>query len=134
MTYRYPVVYRIQALFGALLASMILLGSVIAEIEAADFPDALLYAFGFVVGLSILLLGLDFGTRAITPTPQGLRVRWVRASLIPWNNVLGWRYRPLGLIHIRLRRGLGLYIWPLLERYTELLDAIDKHRGDAAHA
>ena len=33
-TFRYPALYRVVALFGALLFGFILLGSVIAEVEA----------------------------------------------------------------------------------------------------
>ena len=131
MTYRYPMVYRVQALFGALLAGLILLGSAIAEIEAADLLDAtVLHVFGLVFGATILILGLDFGTRAITIEPDGLRTRWVRASFISWRDIGEVRWLPLGLIHVRLRRGPGLFIWPILERYSELLAAIEEHRGD----
>lgn len=128
MRYRYPPIYRVQALFGSLLAGIIMMGSVIAEIEAANLPDAFLHAFGFGVSAAILILGLDFGTRVIEITPTGLQTRWLRTSFIAWPQILDWSYKPLGLIHIRLRRGLGLYIWPLLEGYTEILAAIDEHR------
>lgn len=128
MRYRYPAVYRVQALFGALLAGIILMGSVIAEIESANLPDAFLHAFGFIVSLMILILGLDFGTRTIEITAAGLQTRWLRKSFIAWSQIVDWSYRPLGLIHIRLKRGLGLYIWPLMDGYTEILAAIDQHR------
>ena len=124
------MVYRVQALLGALIAGIILLGSVIAEIEAADLPDAALHGVGLIVGLAILILGTDFGMRQITLTDEGLRTRWLRSSFIPWSDVLDWRYLPISLIHIRLRRGPGLYIWPILERYSEILIAIDEHKHD----
>ncbi len=136
-THRYPAVYRAQALFGAVLFGFIVLGSVLAEVEAikADRLDSLLHLGGFGVGLAVIFLGLDFATRSITAAPDGLHVRWaLRQSLASWSEVLGWRYLPLNLIHIQLRRGPGWYVWPLLERYTDLLHEIDvrvkERRGD----
>jgi len=133
MAYRYPPAYRIQALFGALLFGLIVLGSVIAEVEAIrnSRADAVLHIVGFVIGMIVVVGGLDVGTRTITTTSDGLQVCWLRSSFVPWQDIVGWRYLPLNLIHIRLRRGPGLFVWPILERYTELLAAIDKQRGDA---
>jgi hypothetical protein len=133
MTYRYPPAYRIQALFGVLLFGLIVLGSVIAEVEAIrnSRADAVLHIAGFVIGMIVVVGGLDIGTRTITTTDDGLQVRWLRSSFVLWPDIVGWRYLPLNLIHIRLRRGPGLFVWPILERYTELLGAIDKQRGDA---
>lgn len=127
MTYRYPPGYRVQALFGALLFGLIALGSVIAEVEAIrnNGADAVLHVLGFSVGLPVVLIGLDIGTRAITPTEAGLEVRWLRRSVVAWPDVLSWRYLPLSLIHIRTRRGPGIFVWPILERYTDLLAVID---------
>jgi hypothetical protein len=130
MIYRYPLVYRVQALLGALFAGIILLGSVIAEIEAADLPDAALHGVGLIVGLTILTLGVDFGRRQIIMTAEGLGTRWLRSSFVPWSDVLDWRYLPLSLIHIRLRHGPGWFVWPILERYSEILEAIDEHKHD----
>jgi hypothetical protein len=132
ITYRYPTAYRVQALLGALLFGFILLGSVIAEVEAIQNSrvDAVLHIVGFGIGLTVLLIGLDFGTRAITPTADGLHVRWLRSSFVRWEEIVRWRYLPLNLIHVRLRRGPGLFLWPILEHYTELLATIDKHRSD----
>jgi hypothetical protein len=130
-TYRYPAVYRWQALFGSLLFGFVVLGSVLAEVEAIknDRLDSILHLGGFIVGLTVILLGLDFATRSITAAPDGLHVRWaLRRSVVPWSDVLGWRYLPLNLIHIRVRRGRGWYVWPLLERYTNLLGEIDAQR------
>ncbi len=132
MRYRYPAIYRVQALFGALLAGIILMGSVIAEIESANLPDAFLHAFGFIASLLILILGLDFATRTIEIAADGLQTRWLRKSFIAWSQILDWSYKPLGLIHLRLRRGLGLYIWPLMAGYSEILAAIDRHSDKAA--
>jgi hypothetical protein len=130
MTYRYPAFYRAQALFGSLLVGLILLGSVIAEVEAIQNSriDAVLHVVGFIAGSTVLLLGLDFGTRAITTTPEGLQVRWLRRSFVPWEEIVDWHYRPLSLIHIRLKHGPGLFVWPILENYLELLATIDEHR------
>ena len=132
-TFRYPALYRVVALFGALLFGFILLGSVIAEVEAIENSriDAVLHVFGFISGVMMLLIGIDFATRSITVTPDGMQVRWLlRRSVIPWPDVLGWNYLPLSLIHLRLRHGRGVYVWPLLEDYLDLLSAIDAHRFD----
>ena len=128
--YRYPAAYRIQALIGALLAGAILFGSVIAEIEAASPADAILHGASLVIGLVILTLGLDFGTRSIVITPEGLQVRWVRKTFIAWQDISGWNYLPLSLTHIHTRHGPGLFIWPIFEHYTDILAAIDRHRND----
>lgn len=127
-TYRYPAAYRMQALFGALLFGVIVLGSVIAEVEAIQNSrlDAVLHIVGFVFGLTILVLGLDIGTRAVTTSEQGIQMKWLRASSVPWSDVIGWRYLPLSLIHIRLRCGPGWFVWPILEHYSDLLATIDE--------
>jgi uncharacterized membrane protein required for colicin V production len=127
MTYRYPAAYRVQALFGALLFGLIIIGSVIAEVEAIQNSrlDAVLHVVGFVFGSAVLMLGLDIGTRTFTTTEQGLDVKWLRRSSVPWSEVVGWRYLPLSLIHVRLTLGPGWYVWPILERYTDLLATID---------
>jgi hypothetical protein len=132
-TFRYPALYRVVALFGALLFGFILLGSVIAEVEAIKNSriDAVLHVFGFVSGTLLLVVGIDFATRSITVTPDGLQVRWLlRRSVIPWRDVLGWNYLPLSIIHLRFRHGRGVYVWPLLEEYLDLLSAIDARRFD----
>ncbi len=129
--HRYPAIYRLQALFGALLFGFVVLGSVLAEVEAISNSrlDAILHVVGFTVGLVVILLGLDFATRSLTAAPEGLHIKWaLHRSVVPWSDVLGWRYLPLNLIHVRLRRGPGVYIWPLLERYSELLGEIDDRR------
>ena len=82
-TYRYPPVLRAPALFVSLLAGGILLGSVIAEIEAADVPDAILHGAGMVAGIAMLWLGLEFGMRRITPTREGISTRLLRERTIP---------------------------------------------------
>jgi hypothetical protein len=130
-TFRYPVLYRVAALFGALLFGFILLGSVIAEVEAIKNSriDAALHVFGFISGVLLLVVGIDFATRSITVTPDGLQMRWLlRRSVVLWPDVLGWNYLPLNLIHLRFRHGRGVYVWPLLEDYLDLLSAIDAHR------
>ena len=132
-TFRYPVLYRVAALFSVLLFGFIVLGSVIAEVEAIrnDGADAVLHVVGFVSGVLLIIWGLDFATRSISTTPGGLRVRWLlRRSVVPWPDVLDWRYLPLSLIRIRVRKGPGIFVWPLLENYTDLLNEIDAHRRD----
>jgi len=126
-TYRYPAAYRVQALFGALLFGLIVIGSVIAEVEAIRNSrlDAALHIIGFVAGSVVLLLGVDIGTRTVTVADQGLQTKWLRTSSVPWSDVMGWRYLPLSLIHIRLRYGPGWFIWPILEHYSDLLATID---------
>ena len=132
-TFRYPALYRVVALFGALLFGLILLGSVIAEVEAIknSGSDAVLHVFGFISGVLMLVAGIDFATRSITVTPDGLQVRWLlRRSVIPWPDVLGWNYLPLSLIQLRFRHRRGVYVWPLMEDYLDLLSAIDAQRFD----
>ena len=134
-TFRYPILYRVVALFSVLLLGFIVLGSVIAEVEAIrnNWADAVLHVVGFVSGILVIIWGLDFGTRAITLTPDGLHVRWLlRRSVVPWADVFGWRYLPLSLIRIRVRKGPGIFVWPLLENYTDLLNEIDAHQRDQA--
>lgn len=129
-TFRYPVLYRVVALFSVLLFGFIVLGSVLAEVEAIknNGADAVLHIVGFISGIALIVWGLDFATRSITIAPDGLRVRWLlRRSVVPWPDVLGWRYLALSLIRIRVRRGLGIFVWPLLENYTDLLNEIDVH-------
>jgi hypothetical protein len=133
-TFRYPVLYRAVALFSVLLFGFIVLGSVIAEVEAIrnSQADAVLHVVGFVSGILLIIWGLDFATRSITTAPDGLHVRWLlRRSVVPWPDVLDWRYLPLSLIRIRLRRGPGIFVWPLLENYTDLLNEIDARRSDS---
>ena len=132
-TFRYPVLYRVVALFSVLLLGFIVLGSVIAEVEAIkrDLADAVLHVVGFVSGILLIIWGLDFATRSISTAPDGLHVRWLlRRSVVPWPDVLGWHYLPLNLIRIRVRQGPGVFVWPLLENYTDLLNEIDAHRSD----
>ncbi len=131
-TFRYPALYRVTALFSTLLLGFIVLGSVIAEVEAIknSRADAVLHLVGFVMGILLIFWGLDFATRSITATPDGLHVRWLlRRSEVPWADVLDWRYLPLSLVHIRLRRGPGWFVWPLLEDYQDLLNEIDVQRS-----
>lgn len=132
-TYHYPALYRVAALFSTWLLGLIVVGSVIAEVEAIknSRADAVLHLVGFVTGILLIFWGLDFATRSITTAPEGLHVRWLlRRSWVPWPDVLEWRYLPLSLIHLRFRQGRGLYLWPLMEDYLELLNEIDTQRRD----
>jgi hypothetical protein len=136
-TFRYPVLYRLVALFSVVLFGFIVLGSVLAEVEAIknSGADAVLHLVGFMSGIAIILWGLDFATRSITITPDGLHLRWLlRRSVVPWSDVVGWRYRVLSLIHIRTRTGTGIFVWPLLENYMDLLNEIDVHQRDKLRA
>jgi hypothetical protein len=133
-TFRYPVFYRAAALFSVLLFGLIVLGSVLATAEALKYNGAaaVVYACGVVSGMALIIWGLDFATRTLTLTPDGLQTRWVlHRSAVPWPDVLGWRYLPLSLIRIRVRKGSGIFVWPLLENYTDLLNEIDVQRRAA---
>ena len=134
-TFRYPVLYRAVALFSVLLFGFIVLGSVIAEVEAIrnSWTDAVLHVVGFVSGILLIIWGLDFATRSISTAPGGLHVRWLlRRFVVPWPDVLDWRYLPFSLIRIRVRKWPGIFVWPLLENYTDLLNEIDAHQRDQA--
>lgn len=131
--FRYPALYRGWALLSAAFCGLISLFSAVAGVSVlrvAPF-EALLYLVALSTSLAIVLLGLDFATRSIRLDPEGLHVRWwLRRSAVPWPEVLGWHYLPLSVIHIRLRHGPGLFVWPLLENYIDLLNEIDAQRRD----
>jgi hypothetical protein len=132
-TFRYPILYRVVALFSVVLFGFIVLGSVIAEVEAIknDGVDALLHIVGFVSGILLIIWGLDFATRSITVAPDGLHVRWLlRRSAVSWPDVMDWRYLPLSLIRIRVRKGRDIFVWPLLENYLDLLNEIDARQRE----
>jgi len=129
--FRYPVFYRSLAWFSVAVLGLIVLGCALAAVAAIGYDRAALalYIFGFSSGIAVIFWGLDFATRSITITSDGLQVRWwLRRSVVPWPDVLGWRYRALSLVHIRVRHGPGLFIWPLLENYIDLLNEIDAQR------
>jgi hypothetical protein len=129
--FRYPVFYRSLAWLSVAVFGLIVLGCALAAVVAIrrDGAAVALYVFGFSSGIAVIFWGLDFATRSITISSGGLQVRWLlRRSVVPWPDVLGWRYRALSLIHIRVRHGSGLFIWPLLENYTDLLNEIDAQR------
>jgi hypothetical protein len=135
--FRYPALYRALAWLSAALFGLIVLGCVLAMLAVSKQDGAVvaLYAFGVSSGIAVMIWGLDFATRSITITPGGLQVRWLlHRSEVPWSDVLGWRYRALSLIHIRLRRRPGLFVWPLLENYTDLLNEIDTQRRNQLRA
>jgi len=130
-TYHYPATLRALALFTSLLAGGILLGSVIAEIEAADVPDAILHGVGAVAGLGILWLGLEFGMRRITPTREGISTRLLRERTIPWREVRDVRDGPFGVLIIQPKRGLPIVVWPYLEDFSALIEAVTNFRGSS---
>lgn len=129
-SFRYPRFYRLVALASVAACGFIVLGSALALAGANKHAGvAALYVGGIISGIAVMIWGLDFATRSFTISPAGLHVRWwLRRSVVSWPDVLGWRYRALSLIHIRVRRGRGIFVWPLLENYTELLNEIDAQR------
>jgi hypothetical protein len=132
-TFQYPLSYRLMAALGVSAFGVIALISAKAAWNAIKLdPSAVaLYLISLIISILLMLWGLDFATRSITAAPEGLRVRWLlRRSVVQWPDVLGWRYRALDVIHIRFRRGPGVWVWPLLEHYLDLLTEIDAHRRD----
>ena len=131
--YCYPPGYRLMALLGVIAFGFIALVSAIAALNAIRHTllDAAPYLGSLIASVLLMVWGLDFTTRSITAAPEGLRVRWaLRRSVVPWPDVLGWRYRALDVIHIRFRRGPGVFVWPLLENYLDLLNEIDTPQRD----
>ena len=131
-TYRYPATLRGLGLFGSMLAGGILLGSVLAEIEAADMLDLILHGIGVIVGAVILWLGIEFGTRRITLTPIGISARLLRERTIAWADVRDVRDGPFGTLIVLPKHGLPIVIWPFLEEFNALLDAINMRRIEQA--
>jgi hypothetical protein len=129
-TYRYPPALRTLGLFGSMLAGGILLGSVLAEIEAADVPDLFLHGLGVIVGMAILWLGLEFGMRRITLAPDSISARLLRERVIAWNDVREVRSGLFGTLVISLRRGAPIVVWPFIEDFSALLDATDAARAN----
>ncbi len=130
--YRYPAALRVLALFGSMLAGGILIGSALAEIEAADAPDAILHGIGVVAGVVIVWLGLEFGTRRITLTPAGISTRLLRERTIAWSDVRDVRHGPFGTLIVAWRGGLPIVVWPFLEDFGALVDAIRARRTERA--
>jgi hypothetical protein len=130
--YRYPATLRVLALFGSMLAGGILLGSALAEIEAADVADAVLHGIGVIAGMVILWLGLEFGTRRIALTADGIATRLVRERRIAWSNVRAARHGPFGTLIVTWRGGLPVVVWPFLEDFGALVDAIKARRTERA--
>ena len=129
--FRYPAVYRALAWFSVVLSGLVVLGCLLAIADAIQHAEVIVvfYVLGAVSAVVVLIWGLDFATRSITIGPDGLHVRWLlHRSVVPWPDVLGWRYRTLSLIHIRVQRSRGIFVWPLLENYTDLLNEIDEQR------
>ena len=129
-TYRYPPALRVLGLFGSMLAGGILLGSVLAEIEAADAPDLILHGLGLIVGAAILWLGLEFGMRRITLAPDSISARLLHERVIAWDDVRDVRNGLFGALVISLRRGAPIVVWPFVEDFRSLLDAIDAARAN----
>jgi hypothetical protein len=123
-TYRYPPALRAPGLFGSMLAGGILLGSLLAEIEAADAPDLILHGLGILVATMILWLGLEFGMRRITLTEGGLSVRLLRERPIAWKDVRDVRESVFGALIIAPKRGWPIIVWPFLEEFGLLVDSL----------
>jgi hypothetical protein len=126
-TYHYSPLLRVLSLFGALLAGGILLGSLVAEIEAADLPDLIVHALGLIVSAFMLWLALEFGMRRFTPREDGLHTRLLGEKMIMWNDVSEWREGPL---HTRIIIPQRIVVWPFLEDFDSLDDVIQ----DRVHA
>ena len=132
-TFRYPASYRLMALLGVMAFGFIALVSAFAVVNAIKHTllEAMPFLGSLISAMALIVWGLDFSTRSITAAPEGLHVSWVlRRSVVPWPDVLGWRYRAFDVIHIRFRRGPGVFVWPLLEHYLDLLHEIDSQRND----
>jgi len=123
--YRYPATLRVLGLFGSLLAGSILLGSVLAEVEAADPIDFVLHLLGAVVSAAILWLGLEFGARRITHTAEGIRARLIGERLIAWSDLHEVRDGLLGTWIVLPKHGLPIVIWPFLEDFGTLVESVE---------
>ncbi|HEY4688925.1 MAG TPA: hypothetical protein VIK33_06415 [Anaerolineae bacterium] len=123
--YRYPATLRVLGLFGSLLAGSILLGSVLAEVEAADPIDFVLHLLGAVVSAAILWLGLEFGARRITLTAEGIRARLIGERLIAWGDLHRVRDGPFGTWIVLPKHGLPIVIWPFLEDFGTLVESVE---------
>lgn len=122
--YRYPAALRATGLFGSMLAGGILLGSVLAEIEAAHGADFMLHLFGAIVGAAILWPGLEFGLRRIDIGPEGVTTRLFGERKLGREDVRDVRDGPLSTLIIAPKRGLPIVIWPYLENFGALIDAL----------
>ena len=122
--YRYPPALRVVGLFGSMLAGAILLGATLAEIEAADPLDLALHAIGGLVGAAIAWLGLELGLRRIALTPEGIATRLARERVLSWEDVRDARDGPFGALLIVSKRHSLIVIWPFLEEFGELRDAL----------
>ena len=122
--YRYPPALRVVGLFGSMLAGAILLGAVLAEIEAADPLDLVLHVIGGLVGAAIAWLGLELGLRRIALTPEGIATRLARERVLRWEEVRDVRDGPFGALLIVSKRHSLIVIWPFLEEFGELRDAL----------
>ena len=128
--YRYPPALRVVGLFVSLLAGSMLLGSVIAEIEAADPLDFVVHLFGALVGAAIVWLGLEFGLRRIAPTTDGIVTRLLHERIIAWREVRLVREGPLGTLLIITTRRHLIVVWPYLEDFGALIEALDAARRE----
>lgn len=122
--YKYSPVLRVLSLFIGMLSGGILLGSVVAEIEAADVPDLILHGIGVIVGLLILWFTVEFGTRRLTPTPEGLKTRLFNEKTIVWSDIREVRDGLFDTMIIVPLRGAWIVVWPFVEDFNQLGDAM----------
>jgi hypothetical protein len=130
-TYRYPPALRVLGLFGSMLAGGILLGSLLAEIEAADPVDFALHVLGAMVSVIIIWLGVEFGTRRITPMQEGISTRLLRERRIRWGDA---RIVPNGLfgaLTIAPKRGAPILVWPYLQDFDVLIEILSESQTRA---
>jgi hypothetical protein len=135
-TYRYPATLRVPALFASLLAGGILIGSLLAEIEAADALDFVLHMLALIVSGAIVWLGVELGMRRITLTGDGLTTHALSERKIAWSDVREVREGLFGTLIVVFRRGGPIVVWPFLEDFGLLLEALstllvrpDRRRG-----
>ena len=124
--YSYPPALRVLGLLGSMFAGAILLGSVLAEIEAADVPDLIVHGLGAIAGAVVLWLGLEFGMRRVILAPDGLTTRLLRERSMGWGDVRGARDGLFGTLIIRPKHGLPIVIWPFMVDLNALHDALTR--------
>jgi len=69
--------------------------------------------------------------RRITLTADGIVARLLRERTIPWRKVRLVRDGPFGVLIIRANRGLPIVIWPYLEDFNALLEAVTSFVGSS---
>lgn len=124
--YAYPPALRVLGLFGSMLAGGILLGSVVAEIEAADPFDFVLHLLGAIAGAAIVWLGLEFGARRIAVSANGISTRLLRERAMAWTDVRVACGGLFGALTLVPKRGAPIVIWPFMDDFNVLVDALSE--------